>query len=65
MKPEKNNSVSSLLNSGGGQNLLSQNLTKAQFGHTKFLSDFSVPKITKVVKISTLEKPRKPLISLQ
>lgn len=38
---------------------------KAQNGHTRFLSDFSVPKITKVVKTSILEKPRKPLISLQ
>ena len=61
----KKNSVSSLLNSGGRQNLLAQKLTKAQFGHTRFLSDFSVPKITKAVKISTLDKPRKPLISMQ
>ena len=65
MKPEKNNSVSFLLNTGGGQNLLAQKLTKAQNGHTRFLSDFSVPKITKVVKISILEKPRKTWISLQ
>ncbi|VXB48834.1 hypothetical protein ENHYDAX1_220304 [Enhydrobacter sp. AX1] len=49
----------------GGENLLAQKLTKAQNGHTRFLSDFSAPKNTKVVKISTLEKPRKPLISLQ
>ena len=36
----KKNSVSSLLNLSGGQNLLAQKLTKAQFGHKMGTQDF-------------------------
>ena len=44
---------------------INQGTIWAQNGHKKNFAHFYVPKITKVVKISNLEKPSKPLISLQ
>jgi hypothetical protein len=44
---------------------INQGTIWAQNGHTRFLSDFYVPKIRKVVKLFTSQKPPKPLISLQ